>query len=802
MTTTHPLPPLTVGHIGDADRIAELLLALLPAAGVLVVDGDLRIRVLEGRIYARHGMSARTAVGRRVCDVISARTWEVTQPLWELTLRDEATPTLDWTSPDGATAYRLHFAPLCTAEGEVVGATMVAQDVTEWVEAKKHLERQADRQTAVARIGSLALHGTPAAELLQEAARTVEATLGADVAAVLPYTADGGVEVRGSSGDTVGIPQPTGQAPDGPGQVLDVMREATDPLLIDDLRISPLRAPILEAEGMVSLAVAPVGPPANRYGLLGACSRTAGAFGPEDLVFLQAIANVLAGGIERERAAADARRREDKLNEAQRLAGMGSWEVDLITGAHEVSQHLQEMLGLDATATADEVFGCIHVDDRVRVQEHMAASARHAEVEAIEFRIVDRHEEVRVVRGEGTGERDGEGRTLALRGTVQDVTEMRRAEESIRRSEERFRKAFDMSPIGMTLIRPATGRYLRVNAAYCRLVGRTAEELLTMTFMQVAHAEDLQRPGNPEFSAGETDSLVAEQRYVRPDGSVVWASVNSTRVLGADGSVDVFFSQIEDVTERRAREDATRRELEQVAWVREIRAALDEDRFELFAQPIVDLTTSEVVQHELLIRMRTLTGELVPPGDFLPAAERFGAIRDIDRWVVSRGAELAARGMSVGINLSGRSIGDPTLIDEIDRALERTGADPSLMVFEITETALIENVETANRLAVRLRERGCRFALDDFGTGFSGLSSLKTLPLDYLKIDQEFIRDLWDNPSDRHLISAVVHLAGGFGMQTIAEGVEDEQTLDLLRELGVDHAQGYFLGRPAPLPPS
>ncbi|MCW2968286.1 MAG: hypothetical protein JWM71_2058, partial [Solirubrobacteraceae bacterium] len=190
---------------------------------------------------------------------------------------------------------------------------------------------------------------------------------------------------------------------------------------------------------------------------------------------------------------------------------------------------------------------------------------------------------------------------------------------------------------------------------------------------------------------------------------------------------------------------------------------------------------------------------IVPPGDFLPAAERFGVIRDIDRWVISHAAELAATGMSVEINISGVSIGDVGLLDEIDRALDRTGADPALMVFEITETALIESADTARRLAEHLRERGCRFALDDFGTGFAGLSSLKTLPLDYLKIDQEFVRDLCTSASDVHVIRAVIDLARGFGLKTIAEGVEDEATLDLLRDLGVDHAQGYFLGRPAPL---
>ena len=139
--------------------------------------------------------------------------------------------------------------------------------------------------------------------------------------------------------------------------------------------------------------------------------------------------------------------------------------------------------------------------------------------------------------------------------------------------------------------------------------------------------------------------------------------------------------------------------------------------------------------------MRGTDGALIPPGDFLPAAEKHGAIRDIDRWVIAQGADLAARGIDVEINISAASIGDPGLIADIERELERTGADPSRLVFEITETALIEETELAVALAERLRRLGCRFALDDFGSGYGGFHYLKHLPMDFLKIDREFIRD-------------------------------------------------------------
>ena len=170
--------------------------------------------------------------------------------------------------------------------------------------------------------------------------------------------------------------------------------------------------------------------------------------------------------------------------------------------------------------------------------------------------------------------------------------------------------------------------------------------------------------------------------------------------------------------------------------------------------------------------------------------------------MIAQAADIAARGIDVEINISAASIGDAGLVADIEQELARTGADPSRLVFEITETALIAETAVAVRLAERLRDLGCRFALDDFGSGYGGFHYLKHLPMDFLKIDREFIRDARTSVADQHVIRAIVGLAHGFGLQTIAEGVEDQETLDLLRALGVDHAQGFHLGRPAPLPPA
>ncbi|MDX6387354.1 MAG: hypothetical protein QOD85_1156, partial [Gaiellaceae bacterium] len=385
----------------------------------------------------------------------------------------------------------------------------------------------------------------------------------------------------------------------------------------------------------------------------------------------------------------------------------------------------------------------------------------------------------------------------------EELATARRREEQLRLSEERFRQGFDHAPIGMTLIDPQTLGYLRVNDTFCQLVGRTREALLGLSFIDLSHPDDLAADlAAAERLAGSAlDSYVTDKRYLRPDGSEVWASLNVTAVPGIDSSVDVLFGQMIDITERRTREASLRGQLDEIAWLEEIRRAFEEDRFELHAQPIIDLATGETVQRELLIRMRGADGTLIPPGDFLPAAEKHGAIRDIDRWVIAQGADLAARGINVEINISAASIGDPGLITDIERELARTGADPSRLVFEITETALVERTEVAVALAEHLRKLGCRFALDDFGSGYGGFHYLKHLAMDFLKIEREFIRDAATSDADQHVIRAIVGLAHAFGLRTIAEGVEEQETLDLLRDFGVDYAQGYLIGRPAPLGP-
>ncbi|MGH2942838.1 MAG: sensor domain-containing protein, partial [Solirubrobacteraceae bacterium] len=242
-----------------------------------------------------------------------------------------------------------------------------------------------------------------------------------------------------------------------------------------------------------------------------------------------------------------------------------------------------------------------------------------------------------------------------------------------------------------------------------------------------------------------------------------------------------------------------------MTWAEQIREALEEDRFTLHAQPIVPLQPGGSTRYELLVRMIGRDGDIIPPGSFLPVAERFDLIQDIDRWVVQRAIELLAehqrRGEDVRfeVNLSAKSLGQADLPAHIARQLAAHGTDPSRLIFEVTETAAIVNVDRAKQFARRLGELGCGFALDDFGAGFASFYYLKHLPFDYLKIDGEFVESLTESTTNQLVVQSLVTIARGLGKQTIAEYVGDEATLELLRAYGVDYAQGFYVGRPQPL---
>ena len=249
----------------------------------------------------------------------------------------------------------------------------------------------------------------------------------------------------------------------------------------------------------------------------------------------------------------------------------------------------------------------------------------------------------------------------------------------------------------------------------------------------------------------------------------------------------------------------------EMEWVGRLQKALDEDRFVLYSQDIVALGGANKGGHcELLIRMLDEKGEIVPPMAFIPAAERYGLMPSIDRWVIRNALAIIAREQAdlrgealdvYAINLSGASIGDDRFLDFVREQFTRFGVRYQSICFEITETAAIARLDKATYFIQELRALGCRFSLDDFGAGMSSFAYLKHLPVDYLKIDGGFVKDMADDPIDRAMVEAINNVGHVMGKQTIAEFVDGERIIAALREIGVDYAQGYGVAKPRPFGP-
>lgn len=443
--------------------------------------------------------------------------------------------------------------------------------------------------------------------------------------------------------------------------------------------------------------------------------------------------------------------------------------------------------------------------------------------------------------------RDAEGTVIAVSAILRDVTESKLLEQ-------RLRHLATHDPLTGLLNRGAFDAELERSIAFARRFESAAALMLIdidhfkyindtfghavgdATLCRVAdilrarlrETDVLARLGGDEFGlilAGTTahasgalaDDLLDAIRAdtsIQLEGNVVRlaASIGLTAIDPAGDATAGDIVRQADIAMYEAKEGGRDRRVENVGgqagepssvarlgWSHRVRDALREDRFVLHQQPIVRLSSGRVERAELLIRMRNDHSELIPPNSFLPAAERFRQIGAIDHWVIGRAIELLHQTEApriLHVNLSGMTISDPQLVTALPARIARESGDPSRLAFEITETAAIENIDTATQLAQRLSSLGCEIVLDDFGSGFGPFYYLKHLPFAAIKIDGEFIKQLMTSRVDQVTVRSSVELAHGLDKATIAECVEDEPTLQLLRQLGIDYAQGFHLGRP------
>ncbi len=467
-------------------------------------------------------------------------------------------------------------------------------------------------------------------------------------------------------------------------------------------------------------------------------------------------------------------------------------------------------------AAAEEMFGHSHADalgrpvaqvvaeeDSDRAREAIAATEHAGRWEGLlNFQRRDGSEfpgEVRVRQMV-----DDDGLAAGRISVIVDVSKRVASEHALVAAHNYARAVADGMGEGLCTT-DRQGRLTYMNNAAERLLGWSAEKSKGQRLHDLVHAP---RPGAEHCAIDSCPIMRASREagpvrieddlFSRREGDPLPVSFTAAPFVTEDGigGCAVVF---EDITERKHRQESMERDVETLSWIGRIQDALAEDRFELFGQPIIDVASGDIVQRELLLRMREPDGEIVAPIAYLPVAEQYGLVADIDNWVIGRASEIAAELGPVQLNLSAHSIGNPMIVERIEHCLTETGADPATLVFEITETALIGDEAAAMAFVDRVRAIGCKLALDDFGTGYGGFTYLKHLPVDLLKIDVDFVRDLATNTASRHVVEAVVTLARAFGLQTVAEGVEDADALRVISELGVDFAQGYYIARPAPL---
>lgn len=272
----------------------------------------------------------------------------------------------------------------------------------------------------------------------------------------------------------------------------------------------------------------------------------------------------------------------------------------------------------------------------------------------------------------------------------------------------------------------------------------------------------------------------------------------------ADLACNISKSQGRNCVHEYSQEDSAQHSMaEDMGWVALVKDAILNDRFNLLYQPIVTVQSGEIHGYEVLLRLPTDDGQSIKPGGFIPAAERFGLIQNIDRWAVEHSMDYLAKLHSdniqtqFSINLSGRAVEDTELLRMIQSILNNTGLNPASLLFEITETAAIANLQAARKFIGKLKDLGCRMALDDFGSGFCSFTYLKHLPVDSLKIDGAFVQCLANAKVDQAMVQSMNQVAHALGKTTIAEFVENKQTFTLLQQYGVDYAQGHFIGKPS-----
>jgi len=443
---------------------------------------------------------------------------------------------------------------------------------------------------------------------------------------------------------------------------------------------------------------------------------------------------------------------------------------------------------------------------------------------------------------------DDKGKVILISGTARDITEQKRFEKELTYQAQHdnltglHNRSYFQSELERVISRVARSaaecallyldldQFKYVNDTVGHAAGdRLLKECTAMLTKNIREGDLLARFGGDEFTiilynidhdhaipvAENIRSMFEHYRFYDSGKTFnVTCSIGLTMIDSKTESAEDALSRADlacNISKNQGRNcvhESTEQDSEQSAmaedmgWVTRVRDAIDNDRFKLLYQPILSVASGDIHGYEVLLRLPTDEGPSIKPSGFIPAAERFGLMHNLDRWTVRRAmeflAELHAESIETqfSINLSGRAVDDSELLNMVKSILNDSGLNPASLTFEITETAAIANLQAARKFIGGLKDLGCRMALDDFGSGFCSFTYLKHLPVDSLKIDGSFVQTLATTKVDQAMVQSMNQIAHALGKTTTAEFVENRETFVLLKNYGVDYAQGHFIGKP------
>jgi len=521
----------------------------------------------------------------------------------------------------------------------------------------------------------------------------------------------------------------------------------------------------------------------------------------------------------------------EQLLECKRSLAIGKKVPDLISLADEA----------DGSSLGDPVNQCLTEGKRINLGRRARLAARHSkrefstELTASPIRGTDREAAGCVIIFHDVTEIRGLTREMSYQASHDPLTGLVNRVEFERRLDQALTTSRG-EHVGHVVCYLDLDRFKAVNDSCGHMVGdNLLREIAALLKQQVRDSDTVARLGGDEFAMLLIGCPLDKARQIAEDVCQAVSDYNFTwqdRVFDLGVSIGLVEIDHESGTAETAlsaadsacyiakqqgrgrihvysaRDELRARERGEIQWLQRVQTALKENRFELFTQPII-ATRGRVNQGpaaELLLRMRDEAGKLISPTQFLGAAERYQLMSHLDRWVVRAALTSIAsdtphlpEGRSCSINLSGQTLADEEFLEYVVDLLDHTGVAPSKICFEVSESAVMQNLDYARRFINVLHGIGCRFALDDFGSGIGSFSQLRRLSIDYLKVDGSFTRDIGESAVSRDMLMATINLSRSLDFLVIAEQVEDQDAFDALRELGVDYIQGYIVERPRPL---